>query len=847
MFSYQQAKKQSRSKTAPSSERSKEPLASNAERLPHFADRRALPAAVNLSQIPVHAPGREASTAATPWASRRPESGPADGLRIDRSAIRLEPAVAEQRCPDAPTDGSLADLSEDQDSLTPSLFERKRRGVHIRVNGGQPGGTSQYPDGVRWVQTIDTNAPLFGQSPPYVDFVPPKDDKPFYFSDAMETSQGGTFSDSPSRKANNVRWDATLSLVGVSGHAVTRIDSVNYGFALDASGALTVHGPSSTGAGSVVTQGDTLRSEYPNWVFSGGFAVAQVPPAGTTASGQGRGNAGVVQASRADGIGTDGGMGVAAQTAGNAAPQIVHDVVASPGEPLQAGTRGWMESRFGEDFGRIRVHADDRAAKSAAAVGASAYTVGNHVVFGQRKYAPGTVETQRLLAHELRHTQQQGEAAGGGPLMVAPAGTELERDADEAARRAVSGDAGAGMEVLRAEPRLQRQRVQRQPEGGGSSQLRMPQVGESLRQPTAPLFPIPQLAFHLSAQDSARINEYLTTHRFSVGQRFQPTLDGSPTTIDAVVNAVQPLVLPLIPRSEIETLVQARYSVLVHDALFRAPISIPDTPLPDYFASAPAQPATAGTANPITLTAGTNFAWHVNLSGPRGTSSDKSLQLQIGEDAPLQRIFQISYNLDNQQVQVVVGGQATGDLTLVKDLLKLSGFVQVLAGVAWTGTPASGLFTVVQPSAGGQLTLTWHGVQFAVQAAGSVTGVRGQPTTAEFNVTPQITVPLGGGSQQAPKRTPSSELTGLFEVRDWVDNARYSELERLPTEEKGRLIRVLLGDAVIDQDVDAIARIWRSISSSGERQQIRPIIEASIPDISNPQNKARLQHLLTEQ
>ncbi len=569
MFSHQQATKESRSKGAPSSERSTQQPASGAERLPHSADRHSPP--VNLSQIPVHAPEPTASPAAMPWASGM-VSKPVDGLGIDRGTIRLEPSETKQGLRDARADGSLEDLSEDQDSLMPSLFERKRRGVHIRVNGGQPGGTSQYPDGVRWVQTIDTNAPLFGQSPPYVDFVPPKDDKPFYFSDAMETSQGGTFSDSPSRSTNNVRWDATLSLVGVAGHVVTRIDSVNYGFALDASGTLSVHGPSSTGTGSVVTQGDTLRSEYPNWAFSGGFAVAQVPPAGTTASTQGQRNSGVVQASRGDG-----GASAAAQTAGEVsqretAPQIVHDVVASPGEPLQAETRGRMESRFGQDFGRIRVHADAAAADSAAAVGAAAYTVGNHVVFGQRRYAPGTLETQRLLAHELRHTQQQGEAAAAGPLVVAPPGTELERDAEETAARVVSGDPSAGTKALRAAPKVQRQGVQRQPQTGDPSELHMPQVGDSLRLPGAPLIPIPQLAFHLSAQDSARINEYLTTHRFSVGQRFQPTLDGSPTTIDAVVNAVQPLVLSLIPRSEIETLVQARYSVLVHDALFRTPI-----------------------------------------------------------------------------------------------------------------------------------------------------------------------------------------------------------------------------------------------------------------------------------
>jgi len=129
-------------------------------------------------------------------------------------------------------------MSDDQDALTPDVFERgwTGRGVHIRVSGGNPAGTRDFPDGVRWVQTIDTNAPLFGQSPPYVDFIPAqRDDKPFYFSDSGERA---TFSDNPSRGANDIRWDATLSLVGVKGPVITRLDSVNYGFRIDPSGTL---------------------------------------------------------------------------------------------------------------------------------------------------------------------------------------------------------------------------------------------------------------------------------------------------------------------------------------------------------------------------------------------------------------------------------------------------------------------------------------------------------------------------------------------------------------------------------------------------------------------------------
>jgi hypothetical protein len=90
------------------------------------------------------------------------------------------------------------------------------------------------------------------------------------------------------------------------------------------------------------------------------------------------------------------------------APPIVHEVLASPGRPLDRGSRSFFEQRLGRDLGRVRVHTDDRSAESAAAVDARAYTVGEQIVFGRGEYAPATGEGQRLLAHELAHTLQQG-------------------------------------------------------------------------------------------------------------------------------------------------------------------------------------------------------------------------------------------------------------------------------------------------------------------------------------------------------------------------------------------------------------------------------------------------------
>jgi Domain of unknown function (DUF4157) len=90
-----------------------------------------------------------------------------------------------------------------------------------------------------------------------------------------------------------------------------------------------------------------------------------------------------------------------------AAPPIVRKVLGEQGQPLNAETRALMESRFGHDFSRVRVHADTKAAESARAVNALAYTVDRDVVFGQGQYAPGTSEGRKLMAHELAHVVQQ--------------------------------------------------------------------------------------------------------------------------------------------------------------------------------------------------------------------------------------------------------------------------------------------------------------------------------------------------------------------------------------------------------------------------------------------------------
>jgi hypothetical protein len=100
-----------------------------------------------------------------------------------------------------------------------------------------------------------------------------------------------------------------------------------------------------------------------------------------------------------------------AESGPSAAPPIVHDVLAGSGQPLDHGARTFMEERFGYDFSAVRVHTDAKAAESARAVSANAYTVGSQIAFDSARYAPGSVAGRRLLAHELAHVVQQNGAA----------------------------------------------------------------------------------------------------------------------------------------------------------------------------------------------------------------------------------------------------------------------------------------------------------------------------------------------------------------------------------------------------------------------------------------------------
>ncbi|MEW6288573.1 MAG: hypothetical protein AB1545_01835 [Thermodesulfobacteriota bacterium] len=172
------------------------------------------------------------------------------------------------RLPDKSTNQTAGEQDQNA-SLTSFATESRGVGIVVEITNGT--SSPDYPNGYRWTQTIDTNVPLGGTTSPYVDPRPNDDTKPFYWTDAEAAARPTTFIDHPSRNApasGTTTWDAVLSLNGVNGTTVTRLDSLAYGFSIDTAGTVSPHTPTSPGGGLVTTHQMTLASEFPGWTFN---------------------------------------------------------------------------------------------------------------------------------------------------------------------------------------------------------------------------------------------------------------------------------------------------------------------------------------------------------------------------------------------------------------------------------------------------------------------------------------------------------------------------------------------------------------------------------------------------
>jgi len=169
-------------------------------------------------------------------------------------------------------DKSATEREEESDqSVDVGTFVARQRGLKIvaEISGGFD--SADYPDGFKFTQTIDTNAPLHGANAPYVDPHPNDDMKPFYWTDVEQRMYPTTFKDHPSRNPPSgtqvTYWQATLALNGVdeASKTVTGFDYLTYGFIMDAAGNVKLNYPQNTDG---TNHRQTLQNEWSSWTFN---------------------------------------------------------------------------------------------------------------------------------------------------------------------------------------------------------------------------------------------------------------------------------------------------------------------------------------------------------------------------------------------------------------------------------------------------------------------------------------------------------------------------------------------------------------------------------------------------
>lgn len=94
-----------------------------------------------------------------------------------------------------------------------------------------------------------------------------------------------------------------------------------------------------------------------------------------------------------------------------------------------------MESRFGRDFGDVRVHDGADADAAATALRARAFTIGRDVFFAHGEYDASGAGKRRLLAHELTHVVQQD--FGRQDRRVQRQGVDVDEDMDDGEEESV--------------------------------------------------------------------------------------------------------------------------------------------------------------------------------------------------------------------------------------------------------------------------------------------------------------------------------------------------------------------------------------------------------------------------
>ncbi|HXP90035.1 MAG TPA: DUF4157 domain-containing protein [Fibrobacteria bacterium] len=428
------------------------------------------------------------------------------------------------------------------------------------------------------------------------------------------------------------------------------------------------------------------------------------------------------------------------------APGVVEDVLRSPGSPLEPASRAAMESSFGQDFGHVQVHAGSKAAESARAVNARAYTVGRDIVFGAGEYDTRSRIGRGLLAHELAHVVQQGGGSGS-------AGTTLRRNPVPDPLEDVPPE-----EKYVSHPLDQKKPDAPPPDPGASREERRIAAFDTTPGGKRP-WNLNQLTKDIVTALQADPRAYVR-----IFGAF-PTAEGDD---DPKQNAWERA--NLVRKALIQWIGPHRFAEDRFDVAFASGkigdpqiqvdiayksqiLSNPTTPIPAPHGSPtkldPDAPApTTQEGDDLQSALAGNWTWHLNRPG----KAERSVVVQLTQGSgTVQRVYQFQVDVDTGDVQALVGVQLQKEsktISVLKDAMKVkaSVFLDLLGGITTARGEASGSITF-QVQAGAQVTATFGPVTVAFQAAPSVTFQANQPLSLDFNASPQI------GQDSLPNRT----------------------------------------------------------------------------------------------
>jgi hypothetical protein len=166
-----------------------------------------------------------------------------------------------------------------------------------------------------------------------------------------------------------------------------------------------------------------------------------------------------------------------------------------------------MERHLGADLSGVRIHTGGDSARAASDLGARAFTVDQDIHFNAGQYRPGSVEGDRLLAHELTHTVQ-GHKAGvqrkatdqserEDDLEVSDPADAAEREADDVADRVASAPDRAAAPSIDAHDTVGK--LHRSPEGEGEGAEGKQQAGNDPVPPGTEIWVQRPLGYHHAA------------------------------------------------------------------------------------------------------------------------------------------------------------------------------------------------------------------------------------------------------------------------------------------------------------------------------------------------------------